>query len=131
MFKKTDCFFNTGIVFMMTALAFLLFAMGWQHFAGAMFDELMASPENHEYAIRMMLSLLLHVPDGIGRLMSLCLFAVGAGICALSLLADVCVMIFSRLMLFISRKRRERYWRELRATLPVADATDGSGGQGQ
>lgn len=85
---KQDCFFNAGIVFMMTALVFLLFAMGWQYFAGAMFDELMLSPENHDYAIRMTLSLLLHVPDGIARLMSACLAVVGGGICCSKLAGE-------------------------------------------
>ncbi len=85
MSKKTDCFFNAGIVFMMVALVFLLFAMGWQHGAGAMFDELMATPENHDYAIRMTLSLLLHVPDVIARLMCACLTVVGGGMCCSAL----------------------------------------------
>jgi len=85
---KPDCLFKAGIIFMMTALAFLLFAMGWQHFAGAMFDELMLSPENHDYAIRMTLSLLLHVPDGIARLMSACLAVVGGGMCCSELAGE-------------------------------------------
>jgi len=98
MFKKTDWLINTGVVFMMMALVFLLFANAWQHFAGQAFDELMTSPENHDYGTRMTLSLLLHVPDGIARLLSLCLFAVGAGIYILCVLTDVCEVIITRLM---------------------------------
>ena len=98
MFRKTNWFLNTGIIFIMISLVFLLFAMGWQHFAGAMFNALMASPENHDYGTRMTLSLLLHVPDGIARLLSLCLFAVGAGNYILCVLTDVCEVIITRLM---------------------------------
>lgn len=130
MFNRT-WLFNTGIVFMMMSLVFLVFAMCWQHFAGAVFDVLMKSPENHGYAIRMTLSLLLHVPEGIARLLSLSLFAVGAGFYIFCVLTSVCDVIVCRLMLFISRKRKERYWRTLRATLPGSGATGRGEGQGQ
>lgn len=129
MFRKTNWFLNTGIIFIMISLVFLLFAMGWQHFAGAMFNALMASPENHGYGTRMTLSLLLHVPDGIARLLSLCLFAVGAGIYILDVLTGACVTTLNVAKLFISRKRKERHCRNLPATQPGSDATGAGEGR--
>ncbi len=129
MFRKTNWFLNTGIILIMISLVFLLFAMGWQHFAGAMFNTLMASPENHDYGTRMTLSLLLHVPDGIARLLSLCLFAVGAGIYILDVLTGACVTTLNVAKLFISRKRKERHCRDLPATQPGSDATGAGEGR--
>lgn len=129
MFRKTNWFLNTGIIFIMISLVFLLFAMGWQHFAGAMFNTLMASPENHDYGTRMTLSLLLHVPDGIARLLSLCLLAVGAGIYILDVLTDACVTTLNVAKLFISRKRKERHCRSLPAIQPGSDATGAGEGR--
>jgi len=129
MFLKTRCVSNTGTVFILASPVFLLFAMGWQHFAGAMFNTLMASPENHDYGTRMTLSLLLHVPDGIARLLSLCLFAVGAGIYILDVLTGACVTTLNVAKLFISRKRKERHCRNLPATQPGAAATGAGEGR--